>query len=81
MWLSHIFLDYCTVFGMSSALGIFGQVADIVVQIFKYHDTQDVLKWVNDFVFWCYLSFCSSDSTYSYSYDEFLIFSVTNMLG
>lgn len=80
-WNSQIFLDHCTAFGAASSPGIFGRVADACVRIFKHHGVQEVIKWVDDFVFWRYPISQDSDGTYVYSYSETLIFSIADHLG
>ena len=81
MWDGLLYLDHCTAFGTASSPGLFGRVADAGVRIFKRHGIQDVIKWVDDFVFWRYPSSTSTDGTHSYSYNESLIFNVAENLG
>ncbi|GBE89308.1 polyprotein [Sparassis crispa] len=81
MWKGLIYMDHCAAFGTSSAPGIFGRIADAAVRIFRHHGVQDVIKWVDDFVFFRYPSGTAVDGSHLYSYDESLFFSVAERLG
>ncbi|CAL1715691.1 unnamed protein product [Somion occarium] len=80
-FLGLVILDHCAAFGSCSAPGIFGRVADAIVQIFKHYGVQAIIKWVDDFVFWRYPTRKLIDGSFEYSYDESLIFSVAERLG
>lgn len=77
MWRGSVYPDHCTAFGGASSPGIFGHVADAAIRIFKHHGAQDVIKWVDDFLFWRYPLPDGS----GFPYDESLIFSVADRLG
>lgn len=46
-----IHLDLALNFGERSAPGIWGNVADAMVEIYIHHGIHAVLKWVDDFLF------------------------------
>lgn len=74
-----IHFDFCLNFGVSTAPGVFGLVADAIVQLFLHAGVDAVLKWVDDFIFFRYP--VSTLEPFSYSYDESLIWSVAAGLG
>ncbi|KAJ3746888.1 hypothetical protein EV360DRAFT_27535, partial [Lentinula raphanica] len=50
----YVYVDLAVNFGERSAPGIFGRVADTMVKIFRFHGIADLIKWVDDFGFFCY---------------------------
>jgi hypothetical protein len=80
MWLDKFYVDHCFCFGGSSTPGIFGRIADAVVHIFKRHGVQDILKWVDDFVFFRYGQ-PQHHGGFSYTYDETLVWALGERLG
>jgi hypothetical protein len=44
-------IDHVACFSCSGCPGIFGQVANVIVAIYQHYSVEDVLKWVDDFVF------------------------------
>ena len=81
------YIDHDVPFGLASASGLQGEVADATVDIWEYHNISPAVKWVNDFnVF----HFPKNDGTfhgisdgvkYMYSYDFTSIKSVIALLG
>lgn len=78
-WANSIYIDHCVAFGSASSAGLFGRVADAFVAIVKARGAQQVLKWVDDIIFFRYPS--SSQLPYSYSYDSSLVFNTASSLG
>lgn len=78
-WDGLIYINHCVAFGSASSAGLFGRVADAFVAIVKARGAQQVLKWVDDIIFFRYPS--SSHSPLSYSYDSSLVFSTAAYLG
>lgn len=74
-----IHYDFRLNFGASCAPGIFGKVADAIVQIYLNQGADAILKWVDDFLFFRYP--LSNTRPFSYSYDETLIWSTAKHLG
>lgn len=74
-----IYVDHCLAFGCASSCGIFGRPADALVALYKAQSITDILKWVDDFVFFRYPT--SSVLPYTYSYDASLIWSLADQLG
>jgi hypothetical protein len=66
---------------MRSAPGTFGRVCDAAVRIFRFKGIEDLLKWVDDFLFWRYARGRSLDGSFIYNYSEELIWSVAAELG
>jgi hypothetical protein len=80
MWMDKFFVDHCFCFGGSSTPGIFGRIADAIVHIFKNHGIEDILKWVDDFIFFRYGK-PHSDGSFQYSYSVELIWEIGAKLG
>jgi len=51
MWCNIIYIDHCTMEGLSSAGNIQGSPTDTLVTIFRSKSINEVLKWVDNFVF------------------------------
>jgi len=85
MWHDQIYVDHCTMEGLSMASNIQGSPADALVAIFKAKSIDEVLKWVYNFVFFC-IPISQPDSfpsppPFQYSYNLSTILSITNPLG
>lgn len=78
-WEGQVYIDHCVAFGSASSAGLFGRVADCFVAIVKHYGAQQVLKWVDDIIFFRYP--CNSVAPYHYSYDANLVFDIANKLG
>ncbi|GBE88469.1 hypothetical protein SCP_1302850 [Sparassis crispa] len=76
-----MYMDHCAAFGTSSTPGIFGHIADAAIKIFRHHGVQDLVKWVDDFVFFHYPVSTNPDGSHVFSYDESLFFSIADHLG
>lgn len=50
----QIFIDHAGSFGCSSSNGLFGCPGDAIIVIYKFHGVQDLLKWVDDYIFFRY---------------------------
>ncbi|KAJ3830917.1 hypothetical protein F5878DRAFT_517069, partial [Lentinula raphanica] len=50
----RVHLDLALNFGVRSAPGVWGRVADVMAWILKYKGVEALLKWVDDFVFFRY---------------------------
>jgi hypothetical protein len=70
-----------TCFGCTSGPGIFGRVGDAIVKIFHFHGITDLIKWVDDFVFFRYAFYNKSSREWAYKYDASLIWRVAEVLG
>lgn len=80
-FLGMVYLDLCLNFGIRSAPGLFGNIADALVKIFLFFGVEAVLKWVDDFIFFRYPKHCLADGSYVYSYDASLVWSIAETLG
>lgn len=78
-WNNQVYVDHCVAFGSASSAGLFGRVADCFVAIVKKQGAEQVLKWVDDIIFFRYPH--SIQFPYSYSYDAQLIFNIAFKLG
>ncbi|KIY60924.1 hypothetical protein CYLTODRAFT_481786 [Cylindrobasidium torrendii FP15055 ss-10] len=47
-------MQKCMDFGGASHPGVWGKIADAILEIFRRYGITDVLKWVDDFVFMRY---------------------------
>ena len=54
MWQDNIYVDHCTMEGLSSSRDIQGILADALVSILKHHRVNKVLKWVDNFCLSCF---------------------------
>lgn len=50
----NIHFNFCLNFGAASAPRIFGYVADAIVAIYHHCRVNNMLKWANNFIFFCY---------------------------
>lgn len=78
-WNDAIYIDHCVAFGSASSAGLFGRVADCFVAIVQALGAEQVLKWVDDLIFFRYPT--SFNFPYSYSYDASLVFNTADTLG
>ena len=76
-----IHIDHVLNFGASPSPGIFGRVADAAVKIFLSCGVDAVIKWVDDFVFFCYPTGPKRGSDYDFSYSSTLTWDVAAELG
>jgi hypothetical protein len=78
-----VHLDHCLNFGASPCPGMWGRIADAMVEIFHARGIRTVIKWVDDFVFFRYLSNPANDQPpdYEYEYDETTLHSIAEPLG
>lgn len=78
-WDNSIYIDHCVAFGSASSAGLFGRVADAFVAIIKSRGAQDVLKWVDDIIFFHYP--LTTHPPYTFPYDSSLVFNTASFLG
>jgi hypothetical protein len=76
-----IHLDHVLNFGASPSPGIFGRVADAMVQILLHKGVEAVIKWVDDFIFIRYPSRQLPDGTFQFTYAAELIWNIAEELG
>jgi hypothetical protein len=81
LFLGMVYLDLCMNFGVRSAPGLFGNLADAIVKIFLFYGVDAVLKWVDDFIFFRYPTCQLADGGYEYSYDASLVWRIAEILG
>jgi len=81
----QIYIDHCTMEGLSLTGNIQGSPADALVAIFKAKTINEVMKWVDNFIFFHVLIDHPYPSTtlmpFWYSYNLSTILSITNPLG
>jgi hypothetical protein len=75
----YVYIDHNTCFGSASSHAMLGRCANSICAIFKFHGVQDVIKWVNDFVFFRYPT--NLAMPWSYSYNSRLVDSLADVLG
>lgn len=76
-----IHLDHCLNFGASPCPGVWGRIADAMVEVYKANGIDKVIKWVDDFVFFRYPMLFPVNDAPTYPYDESTIWSVADNLG
>ena len=76
-----VHLDPALNFGEQSAPGIWGNVANAMVEIYLHQGLHAVLKLVDDFLFFHYPLNQNSDGTFIYPYNESLIWGIAERLG
>ena len=74
-----VHLDHNACFRSASLHAMLGHCANSICAIFRFNGVQDVLKWVDDFVFLQHRTNCAAPWTYSY--DASLIDSIAADLG
>ena len=77
-WNNLFYLDHVCPFGSSSSGGVFGRLADAIAAIYKFNDFGPLKKWVDDFLFFRYLT-SSKPPTFSYDLDD--IYAIADALG
>src|SRR5882724_11657112 len=84
MWCNGIYVDHCMMEGLSSAGNIQGALMNALIAILKLKSIPNVLKWVNDFVFFHVPSTLPpnphSCTHFQYDHDLSTILSITNLL-
>ena len=85
MWDDHIFVQHVTIEGLATARGIQGTIVDACVELLKCTGIHPMVKWVDDFVFFCSptTSLLSqiAQLTPSFTYDLNTILKFTTPLG
>ena len=66
----QIHLDHVLNFGASPSPGIFGRVADAAVRIFLSRGMDVVIKWVDNFIFFCYPLGPQQGDAYDFHYSS-----------
>jgi hypothetical protein len=74
-----VHLDHNACFRSASSHTMLGLCANSICAIFRFNGVQDVIKWVDDFVFLRYPT--NSTAPWTYSYDASLIDSLAVKLG
>jgi hypothetical protein len=64
---------------MSSTPGVWGRLADAMCEIYKFKSVEELIKWVDDFVFFRFPRECSPP--YTYTYDTTIIWETAAYLG
>lgn len=77
----QVWIDHAASFGGASSNGLFGRPGDAIVAIFKFNGIPDLLKWVDDYIFFRYPSFPSSTGPWQYPFDASIIFRIALELG
>ena len=86
-WWGNIYIDHVVPFGLSTACGIQGIIADATVDIVAAHGYGPTHKWVDDFSLFRepsdqgHISITVDDQTFHYSYDLKDILHCTALLG
>jgi hypothetical protein len=79
-WEGKVRFDNTFSFGARPAPGVFGRLADLLVHLLKFMSIEEILKWVDDFVF--FRSPCGgSEGRFVYKYDEKIFFELGDELG
>jgi hypothetical protein len=76
-----IHLDHVLNFGACPAPGIWGRIADAMVQILLSRGIEALIKWVDDFIFLRYPKRRLSPGIYEYSYDAQVVWNIADELG
>jgi hypothetical protein len=79
-WDGKVMFDNVFSFGARSAPGVFGRLADLIVHLLKFMSIDDIIKWVDDFVFFRYPN-GKTGGRFIYKYDERVFFDVGEELG
>jgi hypothetical protein len=79
-WNGKVMLDNMFSFGARPAPGVFGRLADLIVYLLKFMSIDEIIKWVDDFVFFWYPN-GKSGGKFVYKYDKKVFFKVSEELG
>jgi hypothetical protein len=74
-----IHLDHNACFGSGSSHAMLGRCANGICAIYQFNGIQDVIKWVDDFIFFRYPT--NQEAPWSYSYTTSLVDSIAADLG
>ena len=74
-----IHLDHNACFGSKSSHAMLGRCANAICAIYRFRGIQDVIKWVDDFIFFRYPT--NNTLPRQYSYDEHFIDTIAADLG
>jgi hypothetical protein len=77
----RIHLDHVLNFGASPSPGIFGRIADALVQIYLHHGIEAIIKWVDDFIFFRFPTCHLSHGSHTFKYTAQLIWDIADKLG
>ena len=85
MWRQGIYVQHVAIEGLATAGGIQGNVTDACVAILNWHGIKPVVKWVDNFIFFCTPVMPSPGHAASlphmYPYDLNRILALTTPLG
>lgn len=70
-WKDQVYVNHCVPFGAASSAGLFGRIADAFVAIIQKFGAEQVLKWVDDIIFFCFP--INSTEPYQYAYTSDLV--------
>jgi hypothetical protein len=76
-----IHLDHVCNFGATPTPGLFGRITDMMVKILLFHGIDVLIKWVDDFIFFCYPQLSIKNDSPTYSYDAKFIWEIAEELG
>jgi hypothetical protein len=79
-WNGKVMFDNAFSFGTRSAPSFFGRLADLIVHLLKFMSIDDIIKWVDNFVFFRYPN-TKTGGRFVYKYDERIFFEVGEELG
>ena len=48
-WKGLVYVDQAVMFGLSSSVGVFGTIGDMLVTIYEKAGFSPIIKWVNNF--------------------------------
>ena len=85
MWHNKIYVDHCSMEGLSSSGSIQGAPVDALVTILKHNGINAIMKWVDDFCIFHIPTHSTmndqNETLKHYSIDLMSVFSVTDPLG
>jgi hypothetical protein len=79
-WDGKVHLDHTFSFGATSAPGVFGRLADLLVHMLKFMSVDEIIKWVDDFVFFRFPKGISANG-FEYLHNEQFFFDFADDLG
>ncbi|CAK5276028.1 unnamed protein product [Mycena citricolor] len=80
-WRGLIFLDHVFSFGATSSPGVFDRLAELFVVLLKFYSAEEILKWVDDFVFFRKPVEIDLHNHPTYAIDESLFIDLAAELG
>ena len=79
LWRDPVFVQHVAIEGLVTTGGIQGTIADACLGILDFHGIRPTIKWVDDFIFFCELTYLLGRPQFHYNLSDILV--LTKPLG